>query len=339
MFYSDNTSAVHPRVLDAINRANSDAFAASYGEDELSRRVRGELCETFGAGLAQFTATGTGANVLGLFLGGASRGRVLTSSIAHLRNDEAGAPERSLGCQIQGIASETGILTADMVRAVGRGDAYQAPLAVVVISQATEHGVCYSLSEIGDLADAAHAMGARLHVDGARLANACCGGGAMANEYRELFAAGVDTLSFSGTKNGAMAAEVLLVAPGLCDQLALERAARSLGNLQAKSRFVAAQFDALLEDDLWLENAAWANTLATRISVWLAAGGVEILYPTMANEVFARVGAETARALEKRHWASIWQGDDVVRLVTSWSSTFAQVKELLSFVEECRRGE
>jgi len=132
---------------------------------------------------------------------------------------------------------------------------------------------------------------------------------------------------------------VLLVAPGLCDQLALERAARSLGNLQAKSRFVAAQFDALLEDDLWLENAAWANTLATRISVWLAAGGVEILYPTMANEVFARVGAETARALEKRHWASIWQGDDVVRLVTSWSSTFAQVKELLSFVEECRRGE
>ena len=329
MFYSDNTAAIHPEVLDALVAANAQRFDNSYGDDELSEQVRAQLCGLFGAGVAQFVGTGTGANVVALALAGASGGRVLTSSTAHLANDEAGAPERALGCQIVQLESADGKLTAEQILRVGPSDAWAPRLAVVAVSQATEHGCCYSLDELGTLARATHDMGAAFHVDGARLANACAPGAALDGVYSELFAIGVDTLTLSGTKNGAMSAEVVLARPGLVTGVAAARVARSCGNLASKSRFVAAQFAALLKGDLWLENAGWANAMATQLATRLGFLGVETLYSVQANEVFARVGAKQAAALARDHVASIWTEPDTVRFVCSWSTIYDDIDDVI----------
>lgn len=321
MLFSDNTSQIHPQVLQAIVDANDPRFLASYGEDRFSQLVKTRLSAAFGAGQVSFCATGTGANVVALAALGAAGSRVLSSSIAHLKNDEAGAPERALSCQIVGIETSSGLLDPDQLYRAASRDAHAPRLAVVSITQATEHGRVYSLAEIADLADAAHDLGAALHVDGARLANAAAS--RMADGWMDLFDHGVDALSLSGTKNGALSAEAVLVAPGTITALDLDRLARSCGQLASKSRFIAAQFSALFDDELWLKNAANANAMAQRLALALDARGIELAHPTEANEVFALLCPEVSNGLNSLgdQLACPWDESGTTRFVCSWSTT------------------
>jgi threonine aldolase len=330
VLYSDNTTSLHPRVLEWLVRADEPRFSVSYGDDDLSALVRTFMRAEFKCAQVQVAATGTGANVLALAISGAAHRRVATTSIAHLRLDEAGAPERSLGCQIVALESDDGLITPDQVASLGRSDAYGPPLAVVVISPATEHGRVYDLDAIAALADAAHALGARLHLDGARLSNAAAS--KLRLGYGRLFEAGVDTMTFSGTKNGAMSAEAVLVRPGLVSDLELSQTARSLGQLQSKSRYVAAQLVALLEDGLWLSNAGHANEMARSLADRLTALGHIPVFPVEANEVFTTLSPGAVQHLDERHLAAAWPalGQDGVRMVTSWATRPDDLDAVLS---------
>ncbi len=322
VFYSDNTAAIHPKVLSRLERANAERYAPSYGVDDLSRSVTRRLADCFGAGLAQFTSTGTGANVLGLAALGVEGGLIACPAIAHLRLDEERAVERALGCEIIPIETVDGLITPSQVqRAADIG-----PLAAVAISITTENGRVFPAERIEALARISHEVGAGFHVDGARLANAIARG--VGIPTKEFFTLGIDTLTFSGTKNGALSAEVVLVRDGLTTEQRLAALARSCGQLQSKARFVAAQFEALLDDDLWITNATHANAAAREVAGILRQNGHEVLYEIDANEVFATLPRSLADHFLEQGVAERWDMEGTTRFVTSYLTDAGDLADL-----------
>ncbi len=333
-FASDNTAPVHPRVMEAVMAAN-DGPAMPYGEDPLTAEAEALLAETFGAAAVFLVTTGTAANALALSALVPPFGAVICHREAHIQTDECGAPELFTGgAKLLLVEGPEGCVPPEAVHGVMAGfvhGVHQVKPAAVSITNATEMGGIYAPAEVAAVAEAAHAHGLRLHMDGARLANALVATGvpprAMTAE------AGVDALSFGLTKNGAMMAEaVLFFDAALAEEFGRRR--KRAGQLLSKARYLAAQFLALLEDGLWLELAAHANAMAARLAAGLMAhGGIALAHEVRGNEIFVWLPKETHERLQAAgaHYY-VWrdEGDRLlVRFVTSWATRPQDVEALL----------
>ncbi len=324
-FASDNYSGVHPEVLAAITAAN-DGHQIAYGEDLYTERLQRVFESHFGEGVEAFPVfNGTGANVTGLQSMIPRWGAVVAASTAHINVDEGGAPERVAGIKILNLPTDDGKLTPELVdrEAWGWGDEHRAQPLVVSITQSTELGTLYTPDEIRALADHAHERGMRLHLDGARLSNAAA---ALDLPLRAFTRdAGVDVVSVGGTKNGALAAEAIVVLdPAASEGL---RYLRKLNmQLASKMRFVSAQLVALYEGDLYLRNARHANDMARRLRAAVEAGvadgsirGVGFTQPTQSNGVFATLPEGVADRLREKFRFYDW---DAARGEVRWMCSF-----------------
>lgn len=333
-FGSDNHAGVHPAVLAAIVAVNS-GDAAAYGEDELTKAAVARLCAAARARSAYLVFNGTGANVLALSLLLRSYEAVICAESSHLNVDECGAPESLLGCKLLAIPTPDGKLTPDLIasRLSGRGDEHRAQPRVVQIAQATELGTCYSLAELQRLRDFSRAHGLLVYLDGARIANAAAHLGCSLADIANC----ADVLSFGGTKNGALAVEaVLVMTEGLEEGAQYQR--KQLLQLASKMRFLAAQVDALLEDNRWLATAGHANAMASRLASGLAdVAGVRLAYPVESNGVFTEVSRGVAdRLLQEwgiHEWSATADGERcVLRWMTAFDTTPEEVTGLIAAV-------
>ena len=334
---SDNHAGVHPDVLAALAAAN-EGHAPAYGEDRYTAAARELLREHFGAGAeAWFVFNGSGANVASIDAVTRSYEAVICTETAHMNVDECGAPERIAGAKLLAVPTEHGKLAAgDLSRwEARRGDDHFPQPKLVSITQATELGTVYTAAETRAIADAAHRLGMLLHVDGARLANAAA---SLDLSLAELSTdAGVDLVSFGGTKNGLMLGEaVIFLRPGLGDGFEFVR--KQLGQLASKMRFVAVQFQALMSDELWLRNARHANAMAARLASALAAvDGVAVVHPVEANGIFARLPRSAIdRLLGEWPYEQpfyIWdEAADEVRWMCAWDTTADDVDRFAAAV-------
>jgi threonine aldolase len=328
-FASDNHAGVHPAVLRALERANA-GHAPAYGDDRWTLEASRRLARLFGRGAeARFVLTGTAANVLGLRAFTDSWHAVYAASISHLHRHESGAPENFIRAKIVPIAAPSGKLTPALIEPVlgVAGDPHESQPRAVSISQPTEKGVVYRPAELRALARFCRARGMILHVDGARLANAAAALGIGLGEA----CAGADVVSVGGTKNGLLGAEAIVFrrpAP------AFPWIRKQGLQLASKGRFVAAQFLALLEGDLWRRNAAHANAMARRLE--RAVQGVELTEPVETNAVFARLPRRAIRALQKRFPFYVWdESRNEVRWMTAFDTT---EKDVEAFGRAVREG-
>ncbi|XVQ08487.1 threonine aldolase family protein [Spirillospora sp. CA-255316] len=305
-FASDNHAGVHPEVLAALAAAN-EGHQPAYGDDTYTARLREVMRRHFGEQAETYPVfNGTGANVVGLQAMADPWSSVLCTETSHIHVDECGAAERVAGLKLIPIPTPDGKLTPELVDryAWGWGDPHHAQPKIVSITQSTEMGTLYTAAEVTALASCAHERGMLLHMDGARLSNAAS---ALDQPPRAFTTdAGVDVLSYGGTKNGLMIGEAIVVlAPSAVRGMEF---LRKMGmQLASKMRFVSAQLIALLEGDLWLRNAAHANAMAQHLaSAVRAVPGVRITQPVQANAVFAVIPADVADRLRKRYAFSTW---------------------------------
>lgn len=333
-FRSDNTAPVHPRVLEAIAAANSGS-AGAYGCDEWTARAGDWFRSQFGDRSEAFLVwNGTGANVAALRALSRPWHGVITSEHAHINVDECGAPELIAGVKLIDLPSADGKLTAARIDEAARrgvGSEHHLQPAVVSISQTTEYGTVYSLDELAAIAEVTRRHGLRLHIDGARFSNAAAAldasFGAMAA------AAGVDAVSFGFTKNGAMAAEAVVVFdPTVAAEFRYLR--KQTTQLASKMRYLAAQVTAMAEGDLWLHNARHANAMARRLAEGLVdVPGLVITQRVEANAVFAILPAGMTERLQRDLHFHVWnEATGEVRLMTSWATSEADVDELVAAV-------
>jgi threonine aldolase len=323
-FGSDNHAGVHPDVLAAIVEANAGDHVA-YGDDPLTAAAEELFRVHFGAqARAYLVFNGTGANVLSLQAVTRPYQAVICSASAHISTDECGAPERFLGSKLIGIPTPDAKLTVEAIDAVagGWGDQHHVQPRVVSITQTTELGTRYELDELAAIADWVHAHDMVLHVDGARLANAAAGLGV------DLAAAtaGVDILSFGGTKNGGLGAEaVVVLRPELAPDFKFLR--KQAMQLASKMRYAAAQFSALLTDDLWRRNADHANRMAQRLAAAVEdVDGVRVTQQVQANAVFAIVPPAAVPLLQAEYPFYVWdERTSEVRWMTSFDTSEADV--------------
>lgn len=323
-FASDNRAGVHEQILRALAAANEGQTAA-YGDDPWTGQAAAQLRDAFGArGGVFFVSTGTAANVLGLSLMLRPFEAVICAEGAHVNVDECGALERVVGSKLLTVATPDGKLTPELVasRLTGRGDEHRAQPRVISISQVTEVGTCYSLADLRALGDFCRAEGLRLHVDGARLANAAAHLGCSLADL----AGHADVLSFGGTKNGALGAEAVVVMPeGLAADVPYLR--KQQMQLVSKMRYVAAQYIGLLEDQLWLRNAAHANAMALRLAEGIrGVPGVRLWQPVESNAVFAVLDPAHMQSLMREWHFYEWDPrEHVVRWMTAFNTTESDV--------------
>lgn len=325
-FASDNASGVHPVVMEALAAANTD-HALAYGADPWTERAIERFRTLLGAPVAvSFVWGGTGANVVGLQALLAPWEAVVCGEHAHIAVDECGAPEKFTGAKLLTFPTPDGKLTPGQVVAsqTGRGDEHHSRPTVVSVTQSTECGTLYTPDELRELCTVAHAHDMRVHLDGARLANAVT---ALDVDVRALtIDAGVDVVSFGGTKNGMMYGEaVVFCDPALAADARFIR--KQATQLPSKMRYVAAQFEALLTDDLWLRTAAHANAMAGRLAdATRGIDGVRLVREPVVNSVLATMdpGAIARARAESFFW--MWdETADEVRWMTSWDTTDADV--------------
>jgi threonine aldolase len=318
-FFSDNTSTVCPEILAAVQAANH-GLAVAYGDDEWTQQLDGALSGFFGTRVRAFAiTTGTAANSLALATLAPPYGAIFAHQEAHIACDECGAPAFfSGGAQLALLPGEHGRIppaTLEAALAGHRVDVHTVQPAALSLTQATELGTVYRPQDIGQLAALAHARGLKVHMDGARFANALEFLGCHPADV--TWRAGIDVLSFGATKNGALAAEaVVFFDQALVRDFELRR--KRAGHLQSKSRYVAAQLLGYLDSGVWQRNAQRTNRLAQRIG---RAAGAALLHPVEANEVFLRLGLARRQQLraagfEFYDWGAESAGE--ARLVVSW---------------------
>jgi threonine aldolase len=328
-FGSDNHAGTHPAVMRAIVEANA-GDAVAYGADPWTDRAVGEIRRQSGAqGEVYLVLNGSGANVLGLGLLLGRHEAVICAESAHINTDECGASERILGTKLLTVPAPGGKLTPDLIasRLAGRGDEHFAQPGVVAITQSTEFGTCYTLDELRAVKDFCAANGLRVFLDGARLANAAAYlGCALAD-----LASNADVLSFGGTKNGAMGVEAVIVMQA-ADAVTAPYLRKQHMQLSSKMRFLGAQFNALLADDLWLANAAHANAMAARLASGLAeVSGVEVVYPVQADAVFARLDPRHIADLQRDWIFHVWdESASIVRWMTAFDTQESDVDAFLN---------
>jgi threonine aldolase len=335
-FLSDNAAGVHPEVMAALAAANQ-GHAAAYGNDPYTERATALLRECFGGNPGVlFVLTGTGANVLALQSMLRSYEAVICADCSHLNRDECGAPEKFIGAKLLPAPTRQGKLYPDLVEPLlaDTDMVHRAQPRAVTVSQCTEWGTVYTVEELKDLARFCHEHDLRLHVDGARLSNAAVALGvdlaAMSSE------AGVDVLSFGGTKNGLMGAEaVLFFDRSLMASAAFYR--KQAMQLCSKLRFIAVQFEALLAGDLWRRSALHANAMAARLAAAVQEiDDVQIVMPVETNAVFARLAPARVAELQETEVFGMWDSrESIVRWMTAFDTTEAEVDR---FAESIRNS-
>lgn len=322
-FHSDNAAPVHPKVWDAMRAA--DALDMGYDGDTLTARLDEAMSALFGMPCAVlWVATGTAANCLALASMVEPEGGVVCHREAHIEVDEAGAPGFFLhGAKLMLADGEHAKITTEAVRAIIdpiRDDVHQVQPHALSVTQASEYGCVYRPAELQALSALCRMRGMGLHVDGARFANAVAFLGCAPREVCH----GADALSFGFVKNGAMNAEaVVFFDPDEAQRIRYRR--KRSGHLQSKGRFLAAQILALIERDLWLDNARRANAAAAHIA---AMAPDRLLHPVEANELFVRLSASERAALRAQGFGFHDWGRDAARIVTAWDTRHEHVEAL-----------
>lgn len=328
-FFSDNTSSACPEVMAALAAANQ-GLTPAYGDDNWTQRLDAVLSSFFGTPVRAFAvSTGTAANALALATLCPPYGGIYAHEEAHIAVDECGAPGFfSGGAQLQLLPGEHGEISPATLRAAlhaHRIDVHTIQPAALSLTQASELGTVYRPVEVAALAALAHQHGLKVHMDGARFANAICFLDCHPGDV--TWRAGVDVLSFGATKNGALAAEaVVFFDPSLVRDFELRR--KRAGHLLSKSRYVAAQLLGYIESGAWQRNATRTNRLAQRIG---EAAGASLLHPVEANEVFLALGVERRQGLREAGFEFYDWGDEragQLRLVVSWDQPEADVAAL-----------
>jgi threonine aldolase len=340
-FASDNNAGVHPAILQAISAVNH-GHAVGYGDDPHTQAALARFHEHFGDDAEVFIVfNGTAANCLGLKALTHTYDAVVCSEGAHIYVDECGAPEKFTGCKLIPLPAPQGKLTVESVSRVchGIGDQHHVQPRVISITQATEVGTVYSPEEVKALARFAHEHEMFLHMDGARIANAALSLGlTLRQATRDV---GVDALSFGGTKNGALGAEAVVF---FDQKLSFDRHPardfrflRKQGmQLASKMRFVSAQLDALLSNDLWQQNAAHANAMARLLEKELnKIPQIKIIHKVEANGVFAKIPKTAIARIMERYFFYVWNEEDsVVRWMCSFDTTEQDVQEFAGFIKQ-----
>ncbi len=305
-FASDNYAGVHPEIMEALHRANS-GHEGSYGADPYTDRAIKKFKEHFGDDVDVFFAyNGTGANVLGLSALTSSFHSIICSSLSHIQVDESTAPEKFTGCKLVTIPTFDGkVCPADVKASIQRvGDQHHPQVKVISISQSTEYGTVYTVEEIKAISAIARAHNLYLHMDGSRIANAAV---SLDVDLRAFTRdAGVDVLSFGGTKNGMMFGEaIVFLRPGLSENFLYIR--KEGMQLHSKMRFISVQFETLLSNGLWKKNAGHANSMAQLLAKQLSdIDGVTITQRVDANCVFAQIPSSVIPALQEQNFFYVW---------------------------------
>jgi len=334
-FLSDTTAPAHPALIEAIAAANT-GFEASYGADAISARVEARLKEIFETELkVLFAVSGTASNSLALSVLCPNHGAILCHDEAHIHRDERGAPEFFTGggklIPLHGDHARISLDALDRALAeIPEGFVHSSPVRVLSLSNLTESGSAYTPAQVAERADRVHQRPAFVHMDGARFANALASLGCSPAEL--TWKAGVDALCFGATKNGALGAEAVILFPSVMDRFEeLQARQKRAGHMAPKMRFLAAQFEAWLADDLWLDLARSANVQAARLAAGLGAiDGVDILHPVAGNEVFAHMPEALAERLRAAGAGFYAWPDGSARFVTSWCTQASEIDGLLS---------
>lgn len=336
-FASDNYAGVHPEVLDALAKANG-GHQVAYGGDAYTDRLNEVVRAEFGDAAEAFPVfNGTGANVVALTAMMPRWGAVVSSETAHVNTDEGGAPERVSGLKLLTVPTPDGKLVPELVakQAWGWGDEHRAQPLTVSITQTTELGTLYTPAEVRAIADFAHGLGMALHMDGARIWNAAA---ALGVPFRAFTSdAGVDVVSFGGTKNGLLGAEaVVVVDPARVEGMPYLR--KLSMQLASKMRFTSAQLLALFDDELGLRSAAHANAMAARLRSALdddPVDGLSFSQATEANAVFAVLPNDAADRIRERVRFYDWdRATGQVRWMCSWDTTEADVDGFVTAIRE-----
>ncbi|RAZ79654.1 threonine aldolase family protein [Planococcus halotolerans] len=335
MFASDNNSGIHPAIMEAIAQAN-DGHVPAYGSDLYTAAAIKKFKEHFGEeSEVEFVFNGTGANVTGLKAMVRSHQAIICTDGAHINSDEGGAAEGFIGGKLLAVPSADGKLT---VQGIERhlhniGNQQRSQPKAVSISQCTELGTVYTIEEIKEITSYAHANGFYVHMDGARLSNAAAHLGCSLAEM--TVDAGIDMLAFGGTKNGLMIGEAVVC---FNKELASElKYIRKQGmQLGSKMRFLAAQFERLLTDGLWLDNARHANKMAGLLAEGLMKfEGISLTQPVESNAVFASMPKAQIEQLQEKHSFAVWnEAKNEIRLVTSFDTSMEDVESFLGDVRK-----
>ena len=333
-FASDNNAGVHPKILEALTAANQGHVLA-YGNDPYTDAAVAKFREHFGEDIdVYFVFGGTGANVLGLKAVTESYHAIICARMAHINVDECGAPEEFTGCKLLSVPTEDGKVDVERIKPFLHGvdDQHHVQRRVISISQSTEMGTVYTAPEIRALANFAHQHNMLLHMDGARIANAAA---SLDMELREITTdVGVDILSFGGAKNGMMYGEAVV----FFDKLASQdfKYVRKQGtHLASKMRFISAQFEAMLSNNLWRENAEHANQMARMLGGELEKiSQIKITQKIQANAIFARIPNEYVPLLQEQYFFYVWDEEtSEVRFMTSFDTTEEDINSFLDLIK------
>ncbi len=334
-FSSDNNSGAHPAIMEALVQCNR-GDVKSYGDDEISIHTDEVFKEFFGSqARIHYVTTGTAANVLGIRAVTHTYNSVICAEQAHINNDECGAPEAFGGIKLVPVPSADGKLTPGAIAPyLGHiGFVHASQPRVISITQPTELGKLYTLREIEDIVEFAHDRDLLVHLDGARIANACA---ALDCSFFDMTTAlDVDLVSFGGTKNGCLMGEaVIFLNPDIGEGFPYLR--KQAMQLVSKMRFVSAQLEAYLKDDLWLKNARQANAMARRLADRAGAiDGVEIKGSVDCNAIFAHIPPEATEILLQKYYFYVWdEHNHTVRWMTSWATTEAMVDEFVADIKK-----
>ena len=334
-FASDNNAGVHASVLDALAAANQ-GHVVGYGDDPYTASAIETFKKHFGTDIEVFFVfNGTAANVLSLKALTESYHAVICTETAHIHTDECGAPEKFTGCKLITLAAPDGKLTVPAIKSAyhGIGDQHHVQARVVALTQATEMGTVYTPNEIKAVARFAHQHDMYVHMDGARIANAAASLGVPLKALTG--GAGVDVLSFGGTKNGLMGGEAVVFFDRklAADFLFLRKQGMQLAS---KMRFIAVQFETLLSNDLWLKSAKHANQMARLLEKEVRKiPGIEIICPVQANGVFARIPHRAIKKLQKKYFFYVWNEEEsVVRWMCSFDTTEEDIRDFVKYIAE-----
>jgi threonine aldolase len=328
-FFSDNAAPAHPKVLEAIAAANR--MDTAYDGDEWSQRLDGVFSDLFETEVRAFwVTTGTAANCLALAALCPPYRSILCHRDAHIEVDEAGAPAFFTGgAKLVLLDGEGAKITPDAIDAACdaiRDDVHQVQPAAISITNATEYGLVYRAAEVAAIGELAKRRGLAFHMDGARLANALVSTGESLADV--TWRAGVDALSFGFVKNGGLNAEALIIfRTELAGEIAVRR--KRAGHLLSKGRYLAAQILAMLDGDLWLENARAANAAGQQLA---RAAPQRLVYPVEANEIFLKVSDDEAQRLQAMGYDFYEWGPGQIRLVTSWDQQGAAIEGLAAAI-------
>jgi threonine aldolase len=330
-FSNENAAGAHPAIWDALRSAD-DGKCLPYGDDPWTARAEDAIRAMFDAPDARvfFVCTGTGSNMVALDTVSLHGQPIVCVESAHINVNEAGAPERFIGTKLYTTPSADGKLSAEPIHRVMAGGGYPPvePPRVAYLSQATELGTVYTLPELVSLLGVCREYGLLIHMDGARLANAAA---SLSTSLASLTSGlGIDVLSFGGTKNGVLFGEAVVVFNPAA-QRGAPWSQKQAGQLAPKMRFIAAQYEALLTDELWLRNAQHANHMARKLAEGLATlPGVELVRPVEANMVFVKVPRRALERVQAEYVSFEVDSDQgVLRWTTSWNTTDREVDGLV----------